>query len=546
MLTRLNENTMKMNCCALYLRLSKEDEKGTESASIETQRKMLRDYAEKNGFTIYDEYVDDGYTGTNFNRPAFQRMLRDVENGKIQIVITKDLSRLGRNSGRINILMDEYFPEHHVRYISLSEGIDTAEWTAANSIVAPVQNLVNELYAGDISRKIHAAFGVKIQEGAYIGAFAPYGYRKDPKNKNHLVVDETSGAVVRRMFSMAREGHSPAQIAAIFNAEGILTPSRYRYQRNPQLDTECFRGATEWKAGNINKMLRNEVYLGHTLQGKTCKPSFKSKYCYAKSREEWVVVRNTHEPLVDEETWNVVRKRMQSRTRKQEKGFVNLFSGLAKCAECGKNMSTAGTRRKGATANLNCGGYKLGGRKCCTSHTIDYDVLYQAVLTALQEQVHLSEQEKQWLLQALLRDMEQQEDFQERELERNIQSVGRKMEQLFEDKYDGLIGKEQFARLHQRYNKELAALEEKRRTLQATQEAREVFAEEQQRYEQFRSLIDAFADLQALDAELLFKLIERIEIHQGEYMAGEKHQRIDIWFRFPCEQKTMEIAIAPR
>lgn len=536
----------KRNGCALYLRLSKEDERGAESASIETQRKLLRDYAEKNGFSIYDEYVDDGYTGTNFNRPAFQRMLRDVERGRVQIVITKDLSRLGRNSGRINVLMDEYFPEHQVRYISVSEGIDTAERTMANSIVAPVQNLVNELYAGDISRKIHAALGVKMQEGAYIGAFAPYGYRKDPQNKNHLLVDEASGVVVRHMFAMAKEGYSPSQIADRFNAEGILTPSQYRYYANPQLAAEQLRGAGEWKAANINKMLRNEVYLGHTLQGKTCKPSFKSKYCHAKPREEWVVVRNTHEPLVDEETWNIVRKRMQSRTRKREKGFVNLFSGLAKCADCGKNMSTVGTRKKGSTVNLNCGGYKLGGRKCCTNHTIDYDVLYQAVLTALQEQVHLTEQEKQQLLQAILRDEKQQGEFPKIELERKIQSIGRKLEQLFEDKYDGLIGQEQFARLHQRYTKELTELEEKRKILQTTKGEKEDFAEEKQRNEQLRSLIDAYDDLQALDSELLFKLIERIEIHQGEYMEGEKRQRIDIWFRFPCEPKTMELTFAPK
>ncbi|MGN1231359.1 MAG: recombinase family protein, partial [Anaerotignum sp.] len=328
-------------------------------------------------------------------------------------------------------------------------------------------------------RKIHAALGVKMQEGAYIGAFAPYGYRKDPKNKNHLLVDEAAGAVVRRMFAMAKEGYSPSQIADRFNAEGILTPSQYRYHTNPQLAAEQLRSAGEWKATNINKMLRNESYLGHTLQGKTCKPSFKSKYCYARPREEWVVVRNTHEPLVDEETWDIVRKRMQSRARKREKGFVNLFSGSAKCADCGKNMSTVGTRKKGATANLSCGGYKLGGRQSCTSHTIDYDVLYQAVLTALREQLHLSEQEKERLLQVL----------------ENEQGDA---------------------------------------------------AEDKEKRGQLRRRIDAFTDLQALDAELLFQLIECIEIHQGAYMAGEKQQRIDIWLRFPCEQRTMELTFAPK
>ena len=299
--------------CALYLRLSKEDTKKAESASIETQRKILRGFAEKNGFSIYNEYIDDGNTGTNLERPGFQRMLRDIEAGKIQIVMTKDLSRLGRNSGRISMMLDEYFPIHRIRYISVSEGIDTAEQSVTNSIVAPVQNLVNELYAGDLSRKIHSALDTKMKSGEFISAFAPYGYRKDPADKNHLLVDVCAGNVVKRMFAMAKEGKSPAQIAAVFNGENIMTPSQYRYCMNPQLDIENFRGATEWKATNVSKMLRNEVYLGHTLQGKTYKPSFKSRYCYSRPRKEWIVVQNTHEPLIDQETWEIVRMQMKKR-----------------------------------------------------------------------------------------------------------------------------------------------------------------------------------------------------------------------------------------
>ena len=309
----------KKQRCGLYLRISKEDEKRGESASIENQRKILWDFAEKKGFEVYREYVDDGFTGTNLNRPAFCRMLADIEAGRLQVVLTKDLSRLGRNSGRVSLMLDEYFPEHRVRYISVSEGIDTAERSAANSIIAPVQNLVNELYAGDISRKIHAALDIKMQAGEFISAFAPYGYRKDPENKNHLLVDEFSGGVVRRLFVMAKEGVRPGEIAEICNREGIKTPSLYRYQQNPQLDPTYFRGAEVWKAANITKMLRNEVYLGHTLQGKTEKPSFKSRCCYTKPREAWVVVKNTHEPLVDEETWALVREQMR---RRQPKKFL--------------------------------------------------------------------------------------------------------------------------------------------------------------------------------------------------------------------------------
>jgi len=527
--------------CALYLRLSKEDEKGTESASIENQRKILMEYARKNKFVIYDEYVDDGYTGTDMNRPAFQRMLEDAENGKIQIIMTKDLSRLGRNSGRINMLMDEYFPEHHIRYISVSEGIDTAYRTAVNSIVAPVQNLVNELYAGDISRKIHAAFDAKMQEGECISAFAPYGYYKDPDNKNHLLVDDTAGAVVRRMFLLAKEGYSPSQIAAVLNEEGILTPSQYRYQKNPHLSMENFRGATEWKAANINKMLRNEVYLGHMLQGKTCKPSFKSKACYAKPKEEWILVPNTHEPLIDEDTWNIVRKRMQSRTQKREKGFVNIFSGLALCADCGKNMSTVGTRKKGAAANLNCGSYKLGGKKYCSNHTIDYDVLYQVVLTALREQLRLTEQQKQGLLQEMIKSKEKQGNQEKIKTESRLAVLNQKIEQLLDDKYGGRITQEQFERLYSKYMEEKTEAENKCKRFKKSQDIKTGFQDRKQQYDTFCRLIATYDDLQELNTEILFKLIDRIEVHQGKYIAGKKYQKIDIWFQFQCEPETMEL-----
>lgn len=532
--------------CALYLRLSKEDEKGMESASIENQRKILREYAGKNGFVIYDEYVDDGYTGTNLERPAFRHMLEDIERGKFRIVMTKDLSRLGRNSGRVNMLMDEYFPAHHIRYISVSEGIDTAQRSAANSIVAPVQNLVNELYAGDISRKIHAAFDVKMQEGACISAFAPYGYRKDPNDKNHLLVDSAAGEVVRRMFMLAEEGYSPSQIAAFFNKEGILTPSQYRYQQNPHLSMENFRGTSEWKAANINKMLRNEVYLGHMLQGKTYKPSFKSKACCAKPKEEWIFVPNTHEPLVDADTWDIVRKKMLSRTRKREKGFTNIFSGLAVCADCGKNMSTVGTRKKGAAANLNCGGYKLGGKKYCTNHTIDYDVLYKAVLAALREQLRLTERQKQDLLQEMLERTEKQADQEDVKTERRLAVLEQKLEQLFDDKYEGRIAQEQFERLYTKYMEEKTEAESKLKLLQRSRVAKMDFMERKQRYETFCRLIASYDDLQELNTEILFHLVERIEVHQGEYIAGRKQQKVDIWFRFRCEPKTMELKFADK
>lgn len=529
----------KTSYCALYMRLSKEDDKGSESASIETQRKILQSFAKENRLLIYDEYVDDGYSGTTMDRPAFRQMQEDIEAGKINVVLTKDLSRLGRNSGRVNLLIDEYFPLHRVRYISVSEGIDTAQRTYTNNIVTPMHNFVNELYAADISGKIHAALDIKMQEGEFIGAFAPFGYSKDPANKNHLVVDETAAAIVKEIFSLAAAGYSPRQIATIFNEKAYPTPSQYRYTKHPHLTPTSFTIAKEWQGQTVSKILRNEVYLGHTMQGKTAKPTFKSKFTYAKPKAEWITVQNTHKPLISEETWDTVRKKLQSRSQKREKSFVNLFSGLAKCADCSKNMSTVGTRKKGATANLNCGGYKLAGKKACTNHTIDYNALCQAVLKALQEQIHFSKAEKQQLLEEMIAETATQDVSPQEELEKQLDIINSKLEQLFDDKYNGAIDKEQFEQLQQRYQKEKNACQKKLATYQAKKEQRNNQEELQQRFCQFQKLINQYTDLKSLDSDLLFTLIDRIDVHQGEYKSGVKHQQIDIYFKFQCVPKTI-------
>lgn len=533
--------TDNAGCCALYMRLSREDDKGTESASIETQRKILHRFAREQNFPVCNEYIDDGYSGTDFERPAFRRLLQDIENGNVAVLLIKDLSRLGRNNGRVSILLDEYLPRHRVRCISVTENYDSARRSASAGIITPVHNFVNELYAADISLKIHAALDVKMQQGEYIGAFAPYGYRKDPENKNHLIIDPEAAGIVKYIFALAQEGHSPAQIAAELNQNHIPTPSEYRRRRYDSRQDAADHTVRLWQRSNVSKLLRNETYLGHTVQGKTGKPSFKSKYVYSKPREEWIITPNTHQAIINSETWDIVRKKMQSRTAKRDKGFVNIFSGLAKCADCGRNMSTAGTRKKHAKANLTCGGYKLGGSSQCTNHTIDYDTLYQAVLTAIREQIHLTDDEKQHILDDMLKEAEQYDTSPIKNLENQLTVINNKLEQLFDDKYSGLIENAQFEALHQRFTKAKAELTNKLRTAQEQQGIKNSVGEINQRYLKFQKLIAEYADLQILTPELLFKLIDRINVHQGEYINGVKHQQIDIWFKFQCEPQNITI-----
>ena len=259
---------------------------------MESQRLLLRAYAEEKGYAIYGEYVDDGYSGTRYDRPAFERMLGDIEAGRINLVLVKDLSRLGRNYIVTGELTEVYFPEHRVRLIAINDHYDSAE---GEDDMAPFRHVMNELYARDISRKIRTALRAKVLDGQYIGSFAPYGYRKCPENKNCLEPDEEAAEVVRRIFQLAAEGLSSACIAEQLNSEQIPVPLDYRRIKQNQSSEH-----RQWSASGICKILRNQTYLGCTVQGKTAKLSFKSRISRPRPRTEWIIVPHTHTPLVSE------------------------------------------------------------------------------------------------------------------------------------------------------------------------------------------------------------------------------------------------------
>lgn len=288
----------------LYMRLSRED--GThESAGIEGQRLLLRSFAAQQNLAVAEEYVDDGYSGTNYRRPAFERMLRDIEMGKINTVLIKDLSRLGRNYLASGELTEVYFPSRNVRLIAVNDGYDSE---TGEDDMAPFRHVINEMYARDISKKIRSSLYAKMREGQYVGSFPPYGYRKSEDNKNRLQIDWESASIVRRIFDMAAKGASTRYIAEQLNHEEIPIPLDYRRIREGKEGM-----GREWTASGICKILRNRVYLGHTEQGKSRKPNFRSGGCVPRKREDWIVVEHTHDPLIDEETFKQVQKRSRKK-----------------------------------------------------------------------------------------------------------------------------------------------------------------------------------------------------------------------------------------
>ncbi len=286
----------------LYMRLSKEDG-ARESAGMEGQRLLLRSYAERRGFHVIEEYVDDGYSGTNYDRPGFLRMLRDIEEGRINMVLTKDLSRLGRNYLASGELTEEYFPQKNVRFIAINDGYDSDE---GEDDMAPFRHVINEMYARDISKKIRSSLYAKMRDGQYIGSFPPYGYQKSEKHKNKLVVDREAADIVRWIFRSAAKGETTKNIVEKLNEEKIPVPLDHRRIREGKEGLD-----RKWTASGVCKILRNQVYLGHTLQGKSRKPSFRSERSYARKREDWIVTKNTHIPLVEEEIFVRAQRRKQ-------------------------------------------------------------------------------------------------------------------------------------------------------------------------------------------------------------------------------------------
>ncbi|MBQ8509599.1 MAG: recombinase family protein [Clostridia bacterium] len=485
--------------------------------------------------------ADDGYSGTNYDRPDFKRLIADIERKKIDCVLTKDLSRLGRNSARTSDLLDEYFPSHGVRYISVIDGYDSAHLTNGIAMSTSFLMTMHELYARDISCKIRSSFQIKMQRGEYVASFAPYGYQKAPDNKNQLVIDEQTAPIVRRMFGMAENGASPKNIADRFNAEHILTPAMYRCYLRPYIDIETQTKRKSWDSAMVCKMLSNRVYLGHTVQGKTKKVSFKVKKSVRQRRDDWIVVENTHEPLISEETFENVRRRVVARTAPPTKGFHNIFSGIAVCADCHHSMTTAPTRKKGATYNLCCGTYKSRGSGECSNHFIDYDLLYNAVLADIRAWLSLDEDEKRKIAASLAERQESQKEEETRDTfgdilraEKRKEQIGELIKNLFEAKLSGTMSDVMFEAASKQYE---AELQELARVLAPKAAEPEQADSPQTQYEKFFALLTEVTACETLTRPLLLKLVERIEVEQGRWEPDEagkrqKIQKIRICYRF--------------
>ncbi len=529
---------------AIYLRLSKDDEGTAESSSIDTQRKMLRSYAKEHGFTVYDEYVDDGWSGTNFERPGFKRMIADIEDKKVNLILLKDLSRLGRDYILTGQYTEIYFPSKSVRCIAINDGYDS---DSPYNDVVPFKNVLNEMYARDTSKKIRSAFLAHMREGEHVGCFPPYGYKRDPENPRRFVIDEPAAEIVREIYQMALQGVGNREIARILNKRKVPTPLAYRCMNRNSLEIGKYRTKGEWIAPVIYKMLSNRTYLGEMIQHKTTKVSFKSDLQIKNSPEDWIVVPNTHEPIVDAETFTIVRRRSRAKYVPKGGNFKNIFAGLAWCDTCGRRMSPVHSRKR--PYNLVCAGYKQSGPRACTTHGIHYTVLYDLVLKSLNEQISISAEDRISILEDLQKAMETQRKASSKEintqkLQKRMQEIDTIVEKLYEDFASGTVNQERFSKLMGKYETESQMLTDK---IRAAEKKISQFdaAGIQEAYGKFEELVRQYDTIEELTPELLFKLIERIEVSEPRYESTKnrkklKHQNIRIYFRFQAQPAMKE------
>ena len=497
---------------ALYIRLSKEDENEGPSGSVTNQQSLLHAFVREHRLDVYDTYIDDGWSGTSFDRPGFQRMLRDIEAGKVNMVITKDLSRLGRDYIMTGHYMERYFPEKRVRYISLLDGVDTGVESSANDIT-PFRAIMNDMYAKDISKKIKSVKHDKQRKGEFIGGKPMYGYRMHPSEKNRIVIDEDAAPVVRRIFAMALAGTSCRQIAVRLNEEGVLSPAAYA-----GLTLSCHGPYSgQWSSERITAMLKNETYIGNMVQGRTARISYKTKKCLRRQPQQWVVVEHTHEPLIDPETFRKVQLMVNSRRNTRSRTYDFLLKGLIFCHECGYPLAVMNRRNAAGDDRLFfvCRTYQRFTKAgVCSCHSIKEQTVTEAVIERTREvcEAYLNPERLRPIAAAAVA-ASGRVDGREEELSAlhaRIDSMTAHLDRMYMDRLNGLLADVDFERLYRRIKAERTALEEKLRELEA-QKKNPVPIEDRA-----RELVQQFLHCAFTSRELLVSLIERIELTESK------------------------------
>ena len=524
---------------ALYCRLSKDDERVGESLSIETQKSMLTRYAQENGLLPYELYVDDGYSGLNFERPDFQRMIDDIASGTVGVVIVKDLSRFGRDHIQVGQYQEIYFPAKKVRFIALNDGIDTLN--SHTTDYAALKNVINEFYSRDSSRKIKAAFRSRAKDGRYHAKNAPFGYLKDPDDHNHLIPDPETAPYVVKIYDLVLKGWGNHRIRDYLRETKVPVPSWFIHIRGIEDKSKMFPDEESkylWRPDTLRLLIRNRVYCGDCA---LCKSDtiFKTKKHLKTDEKTWIIVENTHEPIVSKETWERANELIAVRRREYKESLrhePNIFSGLLKCADCGKAMSR---RKYGSHSNhmlYVCGTYATYGSHKCTQHKIFEEDLTVALLADIQDLFSSVRKNREKLINLLIRNKAKNEgtniqtkEAQYRRVSKRLDDVNRMIDKLYEDNLAGRVNDTNFVRLLNKFQQEQEDILAEKAKLESETEA---YHEIRSDAEHFAELLEQCGEITELTAEILNMLIDKIVVYNPRPIDGVMHQQIDVYYRY--------------
>ena len=526
------QDTQDEGITALYERLSQEDKLEGESNSIANQKKILERYCREHGITAYRHYdEDDGYSGTNFNRPGFQRMLADIKAGKIKRVIVKDMSRFGRDYLQVGFYTDMLFPDFGVHFIAVNDGVDS---TRGENEFTAIRNVFNEMYARDTSKKIRATWQSKGKSGEHLTTIPPYGYMKDPDNKKKWIIDEEAAAVVQQIFALCVSGMGPTQIAKWLEKHEIYNPTAYSQAKGRPVTNKPTANPYKWTNETVSRTLERIEYLGHTVNFKTRKQSYKSKKKLWNDPSEWVIFENTQPPIVEESVFLIVQNIRRSRRRPTKMGDMGIFSGLLYCAECGGKMyQCRATNFTEEQKYFICSTYRKG-KDLCTTHSIKNVVLHEIVLRNLREAIeYVTQYEAEFIQEAAdSRLRERDAEFSRKretlsKAESRIAELDNLFKHLYEDNVTGKLSDERFIKMSRDYELEQENLKSMAEVLRE-----EIKQQEKQKtnVKAFISVVKKYTDMQELDASILREFIDRIEVSHTDKKS--KTREITIVYNF--------------
>lgn len=514
---------------AIYVRLSREDEKDInfkgQSESIENQIKFLKRIVKNKGWQIYDIYIDDGYTGTNFNRPGFQKMMNDIDDGKVNLVITKDLSRLGRDYIETGRYVEKVFPSKNIRYIAVNDNVDTFDKKNTNNDMTPFKSVINDMYAKDISNKVRTAMYTKAQDGECIKSFLPYGYKKDKNDKNKILIDDMVADNVRKIFELYKSGYGKAAIARTLNESNIITPLKYKEQTTNYFNPNISKMSTyKWNSTVITKILKDPIYVGDFVQLKYTKVNYKVKKTIKVPENEQIIKRNHHPAIIDRETFNTVQEMLEKQMNEWNyySRKKHLLSGIVFC-KCGGRVSY--NLNHGKYSRCICSSYKKYGNKYCSIIHLKEEDLLKMVAQSLKKNINKYFNSSKVKIRENSSN-EKQERNKIKQYEIKIEETNRLIANLYEDKISGIISAETFSVLVKKYENQKKEFDNKIREIKRKENDNEIEKNNINKIEDIMKEILKFDTINEENRSLVFKLIDRIIIDDNQITINYKFSQI--------------------